>query len=354
MELKLAFAGFGNVARSFSRILCEHRSQLATQFGLRWRTTAIATANHGCVLSGGDIDLEEAATCVSGGYSLLGLWRTFDATNTFHLTDNCDADILFETTPLNPINGEPAISIIRRALSRGINVITANKGPLAFGYHEMKALAIHRGVSFRFEGTVMDGTPVFNLAEYCLPAATVTGFYGVLNSTTNFILTGLETGRSFDECLLEARKSGIVEADPEHDIDGWDATVKAVSLANVLMGTDARPRDVERRGIRNLSAEEVRGAAEEGLAIRLVARAEIASGKLMIRVGPERLPRESLLGAIRGTSNVLVLQTDLMGELAVVEYDPGIEQTAYALLADLIRVHEDMLRGRRRGSSRAG
>ncbi|HEU4386316.1 MAG TPA: homoserine dehydrogenase, partial [Blastocatellia bacterium] len=236
----------------------------------------------------------------------------------------------------------------RRALSRGISVVTANKGPLAFAYHEMRALAIQRGASFRFEGTVMDGTPVFNLAEYCLPASGVTGFYGVLNSTTNFILTGLETGRPFDESLLEARKLGIVEANAEHDIDGWDATVKSVALANVLMGADARPRDVERCGIRNLGPAEGQGAVDEGLAIRLVARAEMRSGKLMIRVGPERLPRQSLLGSTTGTSNALVLQTDLMGELALVEFEPGIEQTGYALLSDLIRVHEDMLRGRRR------
>ena len=348
MELKIAFAGFGTVAQAFSRILCERQSQLATQFGLRWRTTAIATANHGCVLSGGDIDLEDASKCVSEGYSLLGIWRTFDASNTFHLIDNCDADVVFETTPLNPINGEPAVTIIGRALSRGISVVSANKGPLAYAYHELRKLAIQRSAGFRFEGTVMDGTPVFNLAEYCLPGTVVTGFYGILNSTTNFVITGLEAGHSFDDCLLQARKLGIVEANAEHDIDGWDAAVKAVALANVLMGTDVRPRDVERQGIRNLSSAEAQGAADEGLAIRLVARAEIVSGKLMIRVGPERLPRESLLGSTRGTSNVLVLQTDLMGELALVEFEPGIEQTAYALLSDLIRVHEEMLRGRRR------
>ena len=348
MELKLAFAGFGNVARAFARMLSERRSQLATQFGIHWRTTAIATANHGCVLSGDDIDLVEAAKCVEEGFSLLGLWRTFDATGTVPLIDNCDADILFETTPLNPINAEPATSIIRRALSRSLNAISANKGPIAHAYHELRALAIHQGVSFRFEGTVMDGAPVFNLAEYCLPCTTIRGFYGILNSTTNVILTGLEQNKSFDQCLAEARRMGIVETDSSHDIDGWDATVKAVALSNVLMGTDVRPRDVERHGIRNLSPEDVCGAADEGLSIRLVSRAEMLADRLVIRVGPERLPRDSLLGSTTGTSNVLVLQTDLMGEVAVVETNPGIEQTAYALLSDMIRVHEEMLRGRRR------
>jgi homoserine dehydrogenase len=349
MELKLAFLGFGKVARAFARLLSEKRPQLAAQLSLRWRTTAIATANHGCIFSAVDLDLDEAARCVSQDYSLLGLWRTFDASNALHVVDNCDADVIFDTTPLNPINGEPSVTMIKRSLSRGINVVTANKGPVAFAYHELKALAIHRSVSFRFEGTVMDGAPVFNLAEYCLPGTTVRGFYGIINSTTNFILSGMEEGRSFEDCLGQAKQLGIAEADPGHDIDGWDATVKAVALANVLMGADARARDVERRGIRNLGGDETLAAANEGFAVRLVARAEMVAGQqLVIRVGPERHPRESLLGATRGTSNVLVLQTDLMGEVAIVESDPGIDQTAYALLSDLIRVHEDMLRGRRK------
>lgn len=346
MELKIAFIGFGKVARAFAHLLAQQRSRLATQFNIRWRATAIATANHGSVL-GADLDLEQAVDCIESGYMLAGLWRTQDAIDSFRLVENCDADVLFETTPLNPINGEPATTLIRRGLARGMSAVTANKGPLAFAYHELKALAIHYGVSFRFEGTVMDGTPVFNMLEYCLPGTTVTGFYGILNSTSNLILCGMETGRSFPDCLDEAKSLGIVEADEDHDVDGWDASVKAVALANVLMGADARPRDVERTGIRNMRAGDLAAAFNSGLAVRLVARAEMLPRQLVLRVAPETVPVASVLGATRGTSNALVIQTDLMGEVALIETDPGIEQTAYALFSDLIRVHEEMLRGRR-------
>lgn len=346
MELKIAFVGFGKVARAFARLLLEQRPQLASQFGIRWRATGLGTANHGSVVSA-DLDLEQAVACVEGGYTLAGLWRTQDAIDSFRLVDNCDADVIFETTPLNPINGEPATTLIRRALARGMSVVTANKGPLAFAYHELKALAIHYSVSFRFEGTVMDGSPVFNLHEYCLPGAAVNGFYGILNSTSNLILTSMETGRSFSDCLDEAKRLGIVEANEDHDIDGWDAAVKTVALANVLMGADARPRDVERVGIRNMSGVDLKAAFDSGLAVRVVARAELLPRQLVLRVGPETVPAASILGATRGTSNVLVLQTDLMGEIALVETDPGVEQTAYALFSDMVRVHEEMLRGRR-------
>jgi len=319
MELKLAFIGFGNAARAFARILGERELELEFRYGLRWQTTAIATANHGCITSDAWIDLIQAAGCV---------------------IESCNADILFETTTLNAVDGEPATTHIRSALTRGIHVVTANKGPIAFAYSELKSVAAAFGASFRFEGTVMDGAPVFNLVEKCLPGARVLGFSGVLNSTTNLILTGMESGRSFEECLGEARRRGIAEANADYDIDGWDAAVKAVALANVLMGADSRPVDVDRKGIRNIRVEDIERAARSGMAIRLVARGERSIDSVKLTVAPELVPVSSVLGSVCGTSNVLVLETDLMGEIAIVEKDPGVEQTAYALLSDMIQIHE--------------
>ena len=190
----------------------------------------------------------------------------------------------------------------------------------------------------------MDGCPVFNLAELCLPSARVLSFCGVLNSTSNLILTGMEDGRSMEECLAEAQQLGIAEADADNDLDGWDAAIKAVALANVLMGLDADTRAVERSGIKELTPEDVKRASAEGQPLRLVARADRSSVGAKISVRPERVPRSSPMGCVRGTSNVLVLKTDVMGEIAIFENDPGIDQTAYALLSDMIRVHEALSR----------
>jgi homoserine dehydrogenase len=186
----------------------------------------------------------------------------------------------------------------------------------------------------------MDGTPVFNLVERCLPAVKITGFSGVLNSTTNLILTGMEEGRSFEECVADAQRAGIAEANVDYDIDGWDAAIKAVALANVLMDADARPSDVELSGIRGIGPDELKLAATRQSVIRLIARGTASKEGLRLSIGPETVPASSLLGSVRGAANVLVLETDLMGELAIVETNPGIGQTAYALLTDLLAIHK--------------
>ena len=340
MVLRLAFVGFGNVARAFARMLEARRHQLEGEFGLSWRVTAIATARHGCVISDSAIDLMEAVRlCESGGsLELPGAIKIGDASQ---MLEQCEADVLFETTTLNPDNGEPAISYIRGALERGINVVTANKGPLAFAHRRLREAARDHQVSFRYEGAVMDGTPIFNLIECCLPAIKVLGFEGVLNSTTNHILTGMQEGRSFDDCLDEARRLGITEADADYDIDGWDTAVKAAALANVLMGADIRPAEVERMGIRGVTFEELSSAIEKGSVIRLVARASYSGDRPRLIVGPQMIPLTSPLALSKGTSNALILRTDLMGTLAIFETDPGIEQTAYALLSDLLRIHSE-------------
>lgn len=338
MRLRLAFIGFGNVARAFARILTLRESQLAEQYDLRFSTTAIATARHGCITSRDGIDLLKAVACVESGGNLAELGESLSITESATLIETCNADLLFETTPLNPNSGEPAITHIRSALTRGIHVVTANKGPIAFAYRELEALASRNGAGFRFEGTVMDGTPVFNLVDSCLPGARVLGFSGVLNSTTNLILTGMDSGQSFEECLADAQHRGIAEADADYDIDGWDAAVKAVALANVLMDSDARPSDVDRKGIRGVTVEDLKSATTAGMTVRLVARGKQTASGVKLTVALEEVPTASVLGSVRGTSNALVLETDLMGEIAIVETDPGVEQTAYALLSDMISI----------------
>ncbi len=340
MELKLAFVGFGNVAREFARILDSRKDLLAAKYGLSWRTTGIATGKHGCVISNSTIDLKDVLQRIENGASLVGLPDTSEISDALSLIEHCDADILFETTPLSPMDGEPAATYIRKAFERSMSVVTANKGPIACAYRELKTLAENHKVNFRFEGTVMDGAPIFNLQEYCLPATQVTNFAGVLNSTTNVILMGMETGQSFAESLAEAQRLSIAEANADYDIDGWDATVKAVALANVLMNAEIHPKDVLPIGIRNISFEELNQARETGKAIRLVARAESSLQDVKISVEPETVSRDSLFGNLQGTSNALVIHTDLMGELAIVENHPGITQTAYALLSDMIRIGE--------------
>jgi homoserine dehydrogenase len=258
-----------------------------------------------------------------------------------------DADVLLELTTLAPQSGEPATSHLQQAISRGLHAVTANKGPVAFALPRLRRLASRHGVLFLHEGAVMDGTPVFNLMARCLPGVRVTGFRGVLNATTGFILSRMERGASLAESLEEARRRGIVEADPRHDLDGWDAAVKGCVVANALMGASLRPSDVRRSGIRRVKAERLRRLARDGRSVRLVVRAKRRSGRVRISVGPEEVaPGDPLRTS--GADTVLLLSTDLMGEIGVFEGGATVDQTAYALLSDLVTIarHCRQARGR--------
>ncbi len=342
MELKLAFIGFGNVAREFARLLESRRTLLRQAYGLTWRTTGIATQRQACVISDSTLDLREALQCLEGNHRLVHLQGATEVADAFQLIQSCNATILFETTPLSPLDGEPAATYIRRALERSIHVVTANKGPIACAYRELRNLAATWRVKFRFEGSVMDGAPIFNLRQYCLPVTQVLGFAGVLNSTTNIILSGMEAGRSFAEGLEEAKQLGIAEANSDYDIDGWDTAVKAVALANVLMNADLHPQKISPCGIRSITREDVQAAHRKGKSIRLLGRAQAQGQQVRITVAPEEIDGASLFATLRDTSSALTFKTDLMGELSVVEHRPLLTQTAYALLTDLIRIHEEL------------
>jgi homoserine dehydrogenase len=245
--------------------------------------------------------------------------------------------VLVEVTPLDPRRGEPAITHVRLALDRGLHVVTANKGPVAFAWRRLRALAARRHRLFLHEGAVMDGVPVFNLVERCLPGARVLGFRGTLNTTSNHILSRLEAGDTFDAALREAQFRGIAEADAGNDIDGWDAALKGCALANALMGAAVSPGSVPRRGIRGVTCSRARGALRRGRRLRLVVRGSRQDGRVRVSVRPERLPLgDPLAGA--GPDAALILQTDVMGEFGVFERGMSLDQTAYALLSDLVTV----------------
>jgi homoserine dehydrogenase len=247
------------------------------------------------------------------------------------------AEVLVEVTTLDPLTGQPATRHVRQALARGLHVVTANKGPVAFALRSLRALAERRARLFLHEGAVMDGTPVFNLVARCLPGTRIESFRGTLNSTTNLVLSRMERGLGRDAAVREARRLGIAEADPRNDLDGWDAAVKGCALANALMGASIRPKQVRRRGISDVSLYDVRRALRAGFRTRLVVRGVRAKGRVRVSVAPERIPvGDPLSGS--GPDAALVFRTDLMGEIGVFERGATVDQTAYALLSDLLEI----------------
>jgi homoserine dehydrogenase len=336
-RLRIALVGFGHVGRRFADLLGGPYRRILRDAGVEPVLTGVATARHGIAIDGDGIDPRRAASLAGRGHSLALLHQGPAIADSLVFVRRVPADVIVELTPLDPRRGQPALDHVRAALRRGLHVVTANKGPVAFDLHGLRRLAARKRRLFLHEGAVMDGAPVFNLVERCLPGARVLGFRGVLNTTTTRILARLEQGASFERALAELQAAGIAEADPRHDLDGWDAAVKACALANALMGARLTPDRVRRRGIAGLDAARVRAARRSGRRWRLVARATRAGKSVRVTVGPERLRPDDLL-ASAGADGILVLETDRMGEIGIWQGESSLEQTAYAVLSDLLTV----------------
>jgi homoserine dehydrogenase len=253
--------------------------------------------------------------------------------------EKCGADALIETTPVNYKTGEPALSYLRQALEMGKHAITANKGPVVHGYRVLDKLAKRNRVSFLFESTVMDGAPVFSIARSGLPGARVTGFSGILNSTTNLILTRMEEGETQEEAISYAQSIGIAESDPSGDVDGWDAAVKIAALVTVLMDFPFTPEQVQRNGIRGITPGMIREAEENGNRWKLVCdvrRDPDATHGVEASVEPKLITPKSHLYNVDGTSSILEISSDVLGKLSLIEENPSPRTTAYGILADLL------------------
>ena len=335
-SLRLALLGFGHVGRRFAMHLLGPYGRVLEEHGVRSRVTGIATGRHGVAMDARGLDLRRCLQLVDAD-GLGTLHRAAPVRSVADFIRRVEADVLLELTTLAPRSGEPATSYLKQALARGLHAVTANKGPVAFALPRLRRLARDHGVLFLHEGAVMDGTPVFNLAAHCLPGVRVTGFRGVLNATTGLILSRMERGATLAEALEEARRRGIVEADPRHDLDGWDAAVKGCVVANALMGAALRPTDVRRSGIRRVKADRLRRLARDGRSVRLVVRGSRRAGRVRVSVRPEEVaPGDPLRTS--GADTVLLLSTDLMGELGLFEGGATVDQTAYALLSDLVTI----------------
>ncbi|HET7010708.1 MAG TPA: homoserine dehydrogenase [Anaerolineales bacterium] len=335
-SIPLALIGFGNVGRAFARLLEDKRDELRQSFDLEWRVTAIATRRHGGAIDPKGIDLIEALRLVENDEALAPLAARPAPDEMTEFLRQSGAAVLFETTPVNYETGQPAVDHLRAALELGMHAVTANKGPVVHAYRQLTDLARSKGKHFYFEAAVMDGAPIFSLWRSALPGASVRGFRGVLNSTTNLILTLMEAGHEFDEAVAQAQTIGVAETDPSGDILGWDAAVKVAALVTVLMGTPLTPDRVKRQGIENIHSREIAAARRAGQRWKLICRAERRGNEIEASVGPEMLPPEDPLFTVAGTSSSITFDSDVLGKLTITEEDPGPVTTAFGLLADFI------------------
>lgn len=313
------------------RLLISKETELRRRYDVRWRLTGVATRRTGWLA---DPDGMNPIAILNDHWPMQAPNST--PRNVREWVERARADVVFEASSLDVDTGEPAIDHIKAALELGAHAVTANKGPIVHAFNELAAFANEKGKRFFFEATVMDGVPIFSMFPLGLPATEIRGFSGVLNSTTNVVLTEIEKGRTFDEAVRRAQSMGIAETDPTADLDGWDAAVKVAVMTIVLLGVPMRLDQVRRTGIRELSEEKIRSVRNSGMRYKLVCRAERRGGGVECSVQPELLLASDPLANLEGSSSAVRFDMDVFG-LSLVEHNPGVEATGYGLLADFLR-----------------
>ncbi len=340
MNYNLAFIGFGNVGQALARLLVRKQSILEKDYGITFSITGIATGRHGFAVNPNGFDIAKVLEIVEGGKFIFPL-SSFNVQDSLAVIQHSQADVMFENSPVNHSTGQPAIDHCKAALNLGMHAITANKGTVVHAYRELTALAKSKNRKFYFESTVLGGSPVFSVFREAMPAAELLSFRGVLNSTTNIILSRMENGETFDQAVKYCQSIGVAETDPSNDVDGWDAAIKAAALVTVLMDTPFTPRQVERKGIREITPGMIAQAKVEKKRYKLVCSAERNGNQIKARVAPELVAVSDPLYGMENSTTGVAFRTDVLGDYSIIESEregmvAGPIPTAYGLFADFI------------------
>jgi homoserine dehydrogenase len=341
MHYNLALIGFGNVARALARLFLRKQHLLKSQYNVTFSFTGIATGRHGFAVNPDGLDINKALEMVESGESIFPL-STFNVQDSLAVIQHSQANVMFENSPVNTQTGQPAIDHIRTALELSMHAITANKGPVVHGYRELTALAKSKGKTFGFESTVLGGSPLFSVFRETFPLAELSSFKGILNATTNIILSRMESGESYQDAVKYCQSVGVAETDPSNDVDGWDAAIKVAALITVLMDTPFTPQQVNPIGIRGITSDMISRASFEGKRYKLVCSVEKSGDKIDARVAPELLDASSPLYGMMNSSTGVSFRTDVLPDYSITVSERegmsgGPIETAYGLFADFAR-----------------
>ncbi len=329
---KIILIGFGTVGQGLCKILLEKASDLEQDYDYQPRIVGIVDARFGSLYDPAGLDLRACLDQAASGRFVDGVEEMGAA----QFIRETDADVVCELAYTNLETGEPAISHCRAAFESGKHVVTSNKGPAALAYRELMELAEAHEVEFLIEGTVMSGTPVLNLVEGPLAGNFIRAAKGILNGTTNYILTRMEEGMEYAAALEQAQVLGYAEADPTGDVEGHDARAKVTILANVVMGADVRITDVACEGISQLGSADIEKARQQNARWKLIGSVEMSEDGIAAEVRPEMVPLTHPLASIMEATNALTLTTDLLGDVTIVGPGAGRRETGFSILTDLL------------------
>jgi len=339
---KIALIGFGTVGQGLCEILLSKRESLKKSLGFEWDVVAVSDIQKGAVYASGGLDVKELLSLAEAGKSLEGYTgkgeKGWDALKTIR---ESNATIVCELAYTDIKTAQPATDHCKAAFETGKHIVTSNKGPAALHYRELAALAEKNDVRFMIEGTVMSGTPVLNLARNELAGNEITAIRGILNGTTNFILTNMEAGRAYEEVLAEAQKLGYAEADPTADVEGFDALAKVTILANVVMGADVKPTDIPCKGISKITLDDIAAAKKQGKRWKLIGEVKREGSKVKASVAPTMVELTHPLAGVSGAVNALTFSTDLMGDVTITGAGAGKTETGFSILTDIIDIHRN-------------
>ncbi|MCK4765153.1 MAG: homoserine dehydrogenase [Candidatus Aminicenantes bacterium] len=336
MKHKIALLGFGTVGQGLCEILADKKNYLKEKYGFEYDIVAVGDMVYGNVYNPDGLD---AAQMLLEAKDKKKFSKDVSKWDNLTLIKKSNATVVCEMTYTDLETGGPAVEHCRAALEAGKHVVTSNKGPAALKYPEMAQLARDKGVQFLIEGTVCSGTPILNLADGPLAGCEITAIRGILNGTTNYMLTEMEKGMAYDEVLKIAQELGYAEADPTGDVEGHDARGKVTILANVVMGASLAVSDVSCKGITGITPADIEKAKKENARWKLIGSIEKKDGKLIASVAPEMVPLAHPLAGVMGATNALTFTTDMLGDVTMVGPGAGRIETGYSILTDLIKIH---------------
>ncbi|MFQ6025082.1 MAG: homoserine dehydrogenase [Nitrosopumilaceae archaeon] len=333
--MRIVLCGFGVVGQSLAKLLLSRTEDLYARYGLKPRIVGVYDRRGTAVDSSG-LDLNRLLEVKKKHGTVRKYQHKKNNLNVVNMITSLDADVLVEATSSNYKDAEPGMTHVTEAMKIGLNVITVNKGPLALAFPSLMELAIYNRVMLRFSGTVGGGTPILDYAKNNLRGERITSFEGILNGTTNYILTNMSSGMTFESALADAKKQGFVEADESLDIDALDAAAKLVILANWIMDMKVTMPDINRVGIRDVTTEDIKNAAAKNCAVKL-----IASCNKELVVGPKEISVDDPL-CVNGTLNAITFRSEHSGQQTVIGSGAGGMETASSILRDLLEIRHGM------------
>lgn len=333
--MKLLFLGFGTVGQGLAELLLEKKQILKDKHGLEPTVVGIADMLKGSIYNENGIDLKAALDKAKSGGKLDEIGDAYDG-DALSMVKAAKADMMIEMTYTDIKTAEPATSHIKAAFENGMHVTTSNKGPLALHYHELARLAADKGVKFLFEGTVMSGTPVLNLIRETLAVCMISEVKGILNGTTNYILTKMEEGMAYEDALKKAQELGYAEAVPDADVLGWDALAKVTIMANAAFGADVKPDSFPCQGITKITVDAIKEAKASGKRFKLIGKVWNDGGEIKGSVAPEQMDLTHPLAGVMGGVNAMTITTDILGDVTIVGPGAGRAETGYSALIDII------------------